>query len=80
MAKQPSAKVVSSRHQRERYLQAGLVQINAWIPADKAREILEDCARLRVEHLRHVEYWRMLEQKEAAACTIPSGPAATVAE
>lgn len=49
---------------RVRYRKAGLVQINAWVPADKAREILEDCARLRREHLRQIEYWRTLERDE----------------
>lgn len=54
----------TSLTQRQRYLKAGLVQINAWVPSDKAREILEDCARLRREHLDHVEYWRMLERDQ----------------
>jgi hypothetical protein len=49
---------------RQRYLKAGLVQINSWVPKDKAREILEDCARLRREHLIKNEYWKMLERDE----------------
>jgi hypothetical protein len=54
----------NSLTQRQRYLKAGLVQINAWVPSEKAREILEDCSRLRHEHLERNEYWRMLERDE----------------
>lgn len=45
----------SSDHQRDRYLTMGLVQINAWVPREKRNEILEDCARLRWEHIRWYE-------------------------
>lgn len=45
---------------RERFLrkykEAGMVQIATWIPEHKKQEILEDCARLRREHLRDVRY------------------------
>lgn len=45
----------SNKKIRERYEKAGLVQINAWIPRCSKSEILEDCARLRQEHLKFVE-------------------------
>lgn len=43
--------------QREDYKKHGLVQINTWVPFDKKQEILEDCQRLRTEHLMHVGYY-----------------------
>lgn len=45
---------------RERFLrkykEAGMVQIAVWIPGNKKQEILEDCARLRAQHLHDVGY------------------------
>ena len=46
----------SIERQRRRYKAAGLVQINVWIPAENRNELLEDCARLRWAHLKHVGY------------------------
>lgn len=48
---------------RRRYREAGLVQINVWIPLENKAELLEDCQRLRVAHLRHSGYWREEDEK-----------------
>jgi hypothetical protein len=45
-----------TQRQRRRYKEAGLVQINVWIPPENKAELLEDCARLRWGHLRQVGY------------------------
>lgn len=42
----------SVKKQRDKYRAAGLVQINAWVPAKFKALVLRDCARLRVSHLR----------------------------
>jgi hypothetical protein len=55
--------VGSVERQRERYKKAGLVQVNAWVPADKAQEIREDCARLRHEYLRQMGYFDQEEDR-----------------
>jgi hypothetical protein len=63
MARERHAKGAMER-QRDRFKEFGLVQINAWVPADKRNEILEDCARLRWQHLKHNGY---LERDEEPA-------------
>jgi len=45
------------QRQRDRYAAAGLVQVSVWIPAENKAELMQDCARLRVAHLKHVGYW-----------------------
>lgn len=50
-------------NQRDRYLAAGLVQINSWVPKEKRNEILEDCARLRWQHLRAIGYDAFKEEE-----------------
>lgn len=45
------------QRQRDRYAAAGLVQVSVWIPAENKQELMQDCARLRVRHLKHVGYW-----------------------
>lgn len=54
----PKTKIVEThtQRQRRRYKDAGLVQINVWIPPENKAELLEDCARLRGVHLRRVGY------------------------
>ena len=52
----PAKKENHIQRQRRRYKEAGLVQINVWIPPENKTELLEDCARLRAAHLRHVGY------------------------
>lgn len=47
----------SVKRQREEYEKAGLVQISAWVPRCSKWEILEDCKRLRREHLEFVGYY-----------------------
>ncbi len=46
-----------TQRQRRRYKEAGLIQINVWIPPENREELLQDCARLRGAHLRHVGYY-----------------------
>ena len=52
----PVKKESRIQRQRRHYKEAGLVQINVWVPSENKAELLEDCARLRAAHLRHVGY------------------------
>lgn len=36
---------------KEKYREAGLVQVNAWIPAEHKAKFLEECRQLRETHL-----------------------------
>lgn len=48
--------------QRDRYLAMGLVQINAWVPADEKYALLRYCASLRRRHV--IKYERRERERE----------------
>jgi hypothetical protein len=45
----------SVQYQRRRYKEAGLVQINVWVPADDKTRVLSNCYRLRKTFLRNTD-------------------------
>ncbi len=45
----------SVQYQRRRYKEAGLIQINVWIPAGNKTDLLTRCYQLRKEFLRNTD-------------------------
>ncbi len=60
----PTKKENPIQRQRRLYKKAGLVQINVWIPPENKAELLEDCARLRAAHLKHVGFYNRRQDDE----------------
>lgn len=49
-------KNLKQEQHRDRFKKAGLVQVNAWIPASEKHAVLEHCAKLRREYLRRIAF------------------------
>lgn len=65
MTDKPAKKENHIQRQRRRYKEAGLVQINVWIPPENKAELLEDCAVLRYAHLKHVGFYDREDDERA---------------